>query len=651
MKPNKSFHSMLRSNRKYFEMINCYRKLNSIAFLIMVFLLFLQVNALGQEFFNYSKYLFDPPSSLSLNIEEINRTTGYVRVNGFVSGGPIFISWDWGDGSSENGWFPMTHTYADISQNYILIVVANYAGGFEDTAETIIRFVPPSIAPITLSDTIAVHIPENEDVLDTMGTRLFIPPADLTFFDDNFFPIIPRSTIEYVLTTAAKFQKDFVNNSLFLPYGKFEQYMFRDLTFSGAYSLWYTNPVSFGVGDPFMLGNIDYSSLFHEMGHNITLNTPPSFYYGDVIGGNANAIYSESMAQIFQHATGYEVVNNYDYYGLSEDLMMEIKQQVIRTIKIVRDGYDQYILNNKPFASWNDPSTPEDETMLTFLTIAYKFCEHAEYAEEGYMIPLKRMMTLLQGLCPEWAVAYDPLNNTADADTFRATLLVRALSAAFQSDLKDEFRALNFPVSDQIFNALPVELSSFTASIVGQKILLNWRTETEVSNYGFEIERAVTNTKVKKHGVEFSKIGFVEGNGNSNSPKNYSFTDDKPFGGRIFQYRLKQIDTDGQFEYSDIVEVEVVTAKFELFQNYPNPFNPSTVISYQLPVSGNVILKIYDVLGNKVATLVDEYKTAGSYEVEFNVAQVSRPEISSGIYFYKLSAGSFSQTKKMILLK
>ncbi|MCU0344913.1 MAG: T9SS type A sorting domain-containing protein, partial [Ignavibacterium sp.] len=199
--------------------------------------------------------------------------------------------------------------------------------------------------------------------------------------------------------------------------------------------------------------------------------------------------------------------------------------------------------------------------------------------------------------------------------------------------------------------ALPVELSSFTASIVGQKILLNWRTETEVSNYGFEIERAVTNTKVKKHGVEFSKIGFVEGNGNSNSPKNYSFTDDKPFGGRIFQYRLKQIDTDGQFEYSDIVEVEVVTAKFELFQNYPNPFNPSTVISYQLPVSGNVILKIYDVLGNKVATLVDEYKTAGSYEVEFNVAQVSRPEISSGIYFYKLSAGSFSQTKKMILLK
>ncbi|MCU0344499.1 MAG: T9SS type A sorting domain-containing protein [Ignavibacterium sp.] len=643
MKPNKSFHSMLRSNRKYFEMINCYRKLNSIAFLIMVFLLFLQVNALGQEFFNYSKYLFDPPSSLSLNIEEINRTTGYVRVNGFVSGGPIFISWDWGDGSSENGWFPMTHTYADISQNYILIVVANYAGGFEDTAETIIRFVPPSIAPITLSDTIAVHIPENEDVLDTMGTRLFIPPADLTFFDDNFFPIIPRSTIEYVLTTAAKFQKDFVNNSLFLPYGKFEQYMFRDLTFSGAYSLWYTNPVSFGVGDPFMLGNIDYSSLFHEMGHNITLNTPPSFYYGDVIGGNANAIYSESMAQIFQHATGYEVVNNYDYYGLSEDLMMEIKQQVIRTIKIVRDGYDQYILNNKPFASWNDPSTPEDETMLTFLTIAYKFCEHAEYAEEGYMIPLKRMMTLLQGLCPEWAVAYDPLNNTADADTFRATLLVRALSEAFQSDLKDEFRALNFPVSDQIYNALPVELVSFTATaVLPSSIRLDWTTATEINNYGFEIER--------KSAGNWQKIGFVEGHGNSNSPKQYSFTDNKIVDRSKFHYRLKQIDNDGKYEYSNVIEVKVIPTEFVLSQNYPNPFNSSSIIKYSIPKTSHVSLKILNMLGEVIETLVNEEKTEGNYDINFNASSAAG-ELASGVYFYRLQAGSFVQTKKMMLMK
>jgi len=600
----------------------------------------------AQEIFNYKKYLFDPPSTLSINIEEINKTTGYVRVNGYVSGSPIYISWDWGDGTIENGWFPMTHTYTDISQNYILKVTAHYSDGGEEEAEALVRFVPPIILPITLSDTIAVHIPDNEDVLDTMGTRLYLPPENLTFFDDNFFPIIPRSTIEYVLTTAAKYQKDFVNNSLFLPYGKFEQYMFRDPTFGGAYSLWFTNPVSFGVGDPFMLGNIDYSSLFHEMGHNTTLNTPPSFYYGDVIGGNANAIYSESMAQIFQHATGYEVVNNYDYYGFSEDLMIEIKQQVIRTIKFVRYGYEQYILNDKPFASWNDPSTPEDETMLTFLTIAYKFCEHAENAEEGYMIPLKRMMNLLQGLCQEWANAYDPLNNTADADTFRATLMVRALSDAFQTDLKDEFRDLNFPVSDQIYNALPVEISSFTASTNEGFVILDWKTETEVSNYGFEIERALVNPKAKKQGVEFSKIGFVEGNGNSNSPKNYSFTDEKPFEGSKFQYRLKQIDTDGQFEYSEIIEVDIVPAKFELFQNYPNPFNPITKIKYSVTQLSQVSLKIFNTLGEEIETLVNGEKPAGTYEIILNASN-----LASGVYFYQLKAGSFTETKKMILLR
>ncbi len=604
----------------------------------------------AQEIFNYKKYLFNLPSTLSINIEEVNRMTGYVRVNGYVSGGPTYISWEWGDGTIENGWFPMTHTYTDVTQNYILEVIANYAGGGKDTAETIIRFVPPFISPITLPDMIAVHIPDNEVVLDTMGTRLYPPPTYLTFFDDDFFPIIPRSTIEYILSTAAKFQKDFANDSLFLPFGKFEQYMFRDPTFGGAYSLWFTNPVSFGVGDPFMLGNIDYSSLFHEMGHNMTLNTPPSFYYGDVIGGNANAIYSESMAQIFQHATGYEIVNNYDYYGLSEDLMLEIKQQVIRTIKFVRNGYDQYILNDKPFASWNDPSTPEDETMLTFLTIALKFCEHAENSEEGYMIPLKRMMNLLQGLCLGWAIAYDPQHNTADADTFRATLMVRALSDAFQTDLKDEFRDLNFPVSDQIYNALPVELSSFTASIVGQKILLNWRTETEVSNYGFEVERAVVNSKSKKQNVDFIKIGFVEGSGNSNSPKNYSFTDKELFGGSNFHYRLKQVDTDGQFEYSDVIKVEIVPAKFELYQNYPNPFNPLTKIQYQATIYSYITLKVYDVLGNEVATLVDEYKPAGSYEVEFN-SSFGIKHLVSGIYFYRIKVGSFIQTKKMILLQ
>jgi hypothetical protein len=581
-------------------------------------------------------------------VDSLNINSGFVRVNGYDSQ-PLAMPfvWHWGDGTNESGWFPMIHIYDVVSQNYILKVVANYLDGGKDTAEALIRFVPPSISPITLSDTIAVHIPDNREVLDTLGTRLYQPPEVLTFFDDDFFSNIPRSTLEYILTVAAKYQKDFVNNNLFLPYDKFEQYMFRDSTAGGAYSLWFTNPVTFGVGDGFMSSSIDYSSLFHEMGHNTTLNTPAEFYYGDVIGGNANAIYSESMAQIFQHATGYEIVNNYDYYGLSEDLMIAIKQEVIRTIKFVRYGYEQYILNGKQFASWNNPLTPDDETMLTFLTIAYKFCEHAEIAEQGYLLPLMRMMTCLQGLCPEWAVSYNPSNNTAEADSFRATLMVRALSDAFQTDLKDEFRNLNFPVSDQIYSALPVELKSFTASITGlNKVQLDWRTETEINNFGFDIERAKLNSQSGIHNLKFLKIGFINGNGNSNSPKNYSFTDEKLFGGRKFLYRLKQIDTDGKYKYSEIVEVEIMPDKFELFQNYPNPFNPSTKIKYSVPQSSNIVIKVSDILGNEIETLVNEEKPIGTYELTWNAAS-----LSSGIYFYQLQAGEFMQTRKMILLK
>lgn len=193
---------------------------------------------------------------------------------------------------------------------------------------------------------------------------------------------------------------------------------------------------------------------------------------------------------------------------------------------------------------------------------------------------------------------------------------------------------------------LPVELAAFTASVEYNVVCLNWKTETEVSNFGFEIERAVVNTKSKKQDVEFSKIGFVEGNGNSNSPKDYSFKDEKPFGSSKFQYRLKQIDTDGQFEYSDIIEIEIVPAKFELFQNYPNPFNLTTTIRFQLPEESKVVIKIYDILGAELKTILNEKKEAGIYEFVFNAS-----ELPSGIYIYRLITDRFMETKKMILLK
>ncbi len=187
---------------------------------------------------------------------------------------------------------------------------------------------------------------------------------------------------------------------------------------------------------------------------------------------------------------------------------------------------------------------------------------------------------------------------------------------------------------------LPVELSSFSASITGSTVELNWITMTEVNNYGFEIER------MSEKNPSWQKIGFVAGNGNSNSLKTYTFIDSESQPGK-YVYRLKQIDNDGAFEYSNEIEVEFGNpTSFLLEQNFPNPFNPTTKISWQSPVGSHQTLKVYDMLGNELATLVDEFREAGSYEVEFNAAQ-----LSSGVYFYKLEAGPFIQTRKMILMR
>jgi hypothetical protein len=166
-------------------------------------------------------------------------------------------------------------------------------------------------------------------------------------------------------------------------------------------------------------------------------------------------------------------------------------------------------------------------------------------------------------------------------------------------------------------------------------------------------------SKVKSQ-TEWQRIGFVEGKGTTTEIQSYSFTD-KPEPG-MYKYRLKQIDFNGTFAYSSEVEAEVRAPNvFSLEQNYPNPFNPTTKIKYTIPETGNpllggargglVTLKVFDILGNEVATLVNEEQAPGQYEIEFSVAQVSRPEITSGIYFYQLKAGSFIETKKMILLK
>jgi hypothetical protein len=191
---------------------------------------------------------------------------------------------------------------------------------------------------------------------------------------------------------------------------------------------------------------------------------------------------------------------------------------------------------------------------------------------------------------------------------------------------------------------IPVELVSFTASVMQfnneNSVELSWITATELNNSGFNIERKTEN-------AEWENIGFIDGHGTTTEAQSYSFID-RDLSAGSYSYRLKQVDFDGSFTYHilpETIEIGLIRT-FALSQNYPNPFNPATIINYQLPVESQVSLKVYDMLGNEVATLVNEIKTAGEHQIEFNAGS-----IASGIYFYRLQAGSFVETKRMMLMK
>jgi photosystem II stability/assembly factor-like uncharacterized protein len=197
---------------------------------------------------------------------------------------------------------------------------------------------------------------------------------------------------------------------------------------------------------------------------------------------------------------------------------------------------------------------------------------------------------------------------------------------------------------------VPVELYSFTANFINGVILLNWKTATELNNMGFNIERSTNKS-------DWVKITFVQGNQNSTVTISYSYLDKSIINPGKYYYRLKQIDDDGSFKYSDILEVNFITlSEYTLSQNYPNPFNPNTKINYSLPFESNVIIGIYDVNGRKIKQLVYEEQLAGNYTIDFNESLFNN-NLCSGVYFYRMTATSksnenhFTSIKKMILLK
>lgn len=193
------------------------------------------------------------------------------------------------------------------------------------------------------------------------------------------------------------------------------------------------------------------------------------------------------------------------------------------------------------------------------------------------------------------------------------------------------------PLSDII----PVELVSLSAKKVEGEVLLSWKTVTETNNKGFEVQRRVSNGG-------WTAIEFIKGSGTTTEMKEYSFNDNiQNIADGQIRYRLKQIDFDGGYKFSKEISVEnSCITNYALEQNYPNPFNPNTTIKYSLPKAGMVTIKVFDMLGNEVKTLVSENEASGSHSINFDASG-----LSSGIYLYKIKAGEFTSSKKMILMK
>ena len=195
---------------------------------------------------------------------------------------------------------------------------------------------------------------------------------------------------------------------------------------------------------------------------------------------------------------------------------------------------------------------------------------------------------------------------------------------------------------------MPIELIYFNYQLTGLAVLLSWGTATEVNNYGFNVERYSDSL--------WQTVTFVMGSGTSNSPKYYSFNDTTVASGKTYLYRLKQIDNDGSYKYFDTLVVSIISGikkntnipplNFSVSQNFPNPFNPVTNIKLELPQSAEIIFRVYNIAGQLV--FEDRYANVlpGSYTISFDGSR-----LSSGVYYYSVTAGRYFQTKSMVLLK
>ena len=357
------------------------------------------------------------------------------------------FTFDWGDGSRSEAFFPAAHTYADTGRNYTVTATAHYPAG-ESRVSVTASFVRPAYAFER-----DAAIPRRVKVASA-PVRLestmpgYEPPVGLLGFADADLSL-PRELIEYVLDIGHSLQMDFCNRDVDAR-GGLGQVVLSQPGFGGACSLWFTKPVCTAANPSYLSDPSGISSLFHEMGHNITLNSPARYRFGGKTDGPMSTIVSETLAQIMQHATAHVLLNQPGQYGLPTNITEAIGRSAQEAFGVTSRAYHEYVEKSCPYATIQSgvPGEP-DRTFGTFMSVAYEFVRLADERHD-FRKPLQRTMALLQTFNERDHQRFQ----ARDSEAFRGTLMVAALSYGFNTDVRPTFRHLRFPVDDSIYREL-----------------------------------------------------------------------------------------------------------------------------------------------------------------------------------------------------